>query len=96
MATTQRRSTAWIDPVGVGPLANHLKRQSNRTRYRDSAMFRLLADAGLKAGEIAGDNPEVVIQIGDVSLAETGDGWSPDPTPPLRRMCSNPPRSRHS
>jgi len=82
MVTTQRRPTAWIDPSDIDPLANHLKRQSNRTRYRDSALIRLLADIGLKPGEIAGDNPETIVQVGDVSLSEPGDGRPSDPTPP--------------
>lgn len=82
MSTTQRQANAWIDPDDIDPLANHLQRQSTQTRYRDCALIRLLADIGLKPGEIACDNPETVIQISDVSLAETDDGWPSDPTPP--------------
>lgn len=74
MATTQRGPATWIDGDDVDDLANGLKRQSAGTRYRDSALIRLLADAGLKPGEIAGDDPATVVRVSDVTLSEPSDG----------------------
>ncbi|MDB2226364.1 hypothetical protein PM023_17150 [Halorubrum ezzemoulense] len=74
METTQRQADTWLNPDDIDPLANHLKRRSARTRYRDSAMIRLLADIGLTPREIAGDNPDIVVQIGDVYLSDPGGG----------------------
>lgn len=71
MATDKKQSPAWIKPEDVASIANNITRKSIEARDRDSALIRVLADVGLRPGEIAGDTP--VVTVDDVNLSTPTD-----------------------
>ena len=72
MPTDKKQAPAWIKPDDVASIANNITRKSIEARDRDSAIIRLLADIGLRPGEIADDTP--VVTVDDVNLSTPTDG----------------------
>jgi integrase len=72
MDIDKKQAPAWIDPKDVASIANNITRKSIEARDRDSAIIRLLADIGLRPGEIADDTP--VVTVDDVNLSTPTDG----------------------
>lgn len=71
MDTDKKQVPAWIEPEDINSLATNITRKSIEVRDRDSALIRVLADVGLRPGEIAGDTP--VVTVNDVNLSTPAD-----------------------